>query len=330
MKLCAYCKNILGTPQHAKTDEHIIPASLINLFPEQDITYNCNKIYVDNRGVTISDVCQTCNNGFLSALDSYGKNIITEYFYKPFEYKDYNTPFSIKLDSDLFTRWILKIIYNEQRSNNIENSVINSSIPFIRGLNNQCPNNISIFLGIHINLNPIPEEYFSYWPLQINKNLIFEYFSFSERTNTHKRLILPENTCSYAIRFASCIVLVILWDDIISQNEKENIVSELITHFRFTELHSDINQYTIRCVSSPENVWLFNYRIFFSESAVHDTLTMIKKSIQNRDIGEAQKDFCKQWTKEFNAKGRALNELSLFPDNAKKKKQYEKYWKKKE
>ena len=32
MKKCAYCGEILGSPFHFKTDEHIIPDSLLKLY----------------------------------------------------------------------------------------------------------------------------------------------------------------------------------------------------------------------------------------------------------------------------------------------------------
>ena len=72
MKKCAYCGEELGSPLHDKTDEHIIPNSLLKLYPKQDISIYNTKRFVDNRGMTIADVCSSCNNGILSKLDSYG------------------------------------------------------------------------------------------------------------------------------------------------------------------------------------------------------------------------------------------------------------------
>lgn len=328
MKICAYCGDPLGTPKHQKTDEHIIPASLIRLFPEQDITYNFGKKFVDNRGMTISDVCESCNNGILSQLDSYGKNIIEQFFYNNFEIKDYNTPFAVVLDPNLFTRWILKILYNMMRVNKITTTYIFPTIPYIVGTDIEFPKNVSIFMGTHININPVPEEFFEYIPLQINHNPIFEYVSYFRQKSGEKseRLLIKGSGQTFSIRFASCIILVILWKDTASDKNKTTISAKLMDDFRFTQLHSNIMNYTVRCVSSPTNVMASNYCHFFSEIAVQDIILHIKESIQGRDIDEAQKEFTKKWTSEMTHKGRALTELSMFPDNKKKQQQYEKYF----
>lgn len=104
MKKCAYCGEILGSPFHSKTDEHIIPDSLLKLYPEQDISIHNTSRFVDNRGMTISDVCSSCNNGFLSKLDSYGKQLIESYFYIPYKFSDYYIPFDITINFNLYTR----------------------------------------------------------------------------------------------------------------------------------------------------------------------------------------------------------------------------------
>ena len=328
MKICAYCGNPLGTAKHQKTDEHVIPASLIKLFPEQDITSNFGKRYVDNRGMTISDVCASCNNGILSELDSYGKSIIEQYFYEDFNIKDYDTPFAINLNPNLFARWILKIIYNMLRINKMPTTYISSTIPYIMGETKEYPNNISIYIGTHININPVPEEVFEYYPLQINYNPIFEYVSFFRQMSGEKskRLLLKGCGQSFSIRFASCIMLIILWKDTASDKNKSIISANLMDDFRFTQLHSNIMDYTVRCVSSPTNVMASNYCHFLSELAVQDTILNIKESIQGRDIEEAQKEFTQRWTPEMTRKGRALTEISMFPENKKKLQQYEKYY----
>lgn len=77
--ICAYC-NL----EKKATKEHIIPKGIIDLFPECNIAYSeLDKAY---RGeATIKDVCSECNNGYLSELDTYGKNFIEKYFMENFE-----------------------------------------------------------------------------------------------------------------------------------------------------------------------------------------------------------------------------------------------------
>lgn len=329
MKTCAYCGNILGTQNHRKTDEHIIPSSLIKLFPEQDISKNLNKKYVDNRGLTISDVCESCNNGILSRLDTYGKQIIEQYFYEIFQIKDYNVPFAVQLDPNLFTRWILKILYNSLRCDKFSTSNIYPTIPYIIGESKEFPKNVSIFIGTHINLNPVPEEFFEYWPLQINYNPIFEYVSYFNQMYSGKKsqkLLIKGSSQTFSIRFASCIIVVILWKDTASSKNKNEICTKLMDDFRFTQLHPNITNYTIRCVSSPTNVIAMNYCHFLSEIAVQDTISVIKQSVQCRNLEDAQKEFTKYWTPEMTYKGRALTEIAMFPNNKKKQQQYEKFF----
>ena len=167
MKKCAYCGEILGSPLHLKTDEHIIPDSLLKLYPEQDISIHNNYRFVDNRGMTISDVCSSCNNGILSELDSYGKQLIESCFYIPYKFNDYYIPFDVTLNYELYTRWILKIAYNSILCDKHDNVYIKECIHYIMGKTTSYPTNVSVLLGLHINLNPMPEEFFAFTPLQI-------------------------------------------------------------------------------------------------------------------------------------------------------------------
>ncbi|MDR3594917.1 hypothetical protein [Clostridium sp.] len=75
---CAYCNQ-----ENEISREHIIPKSIIDLFPECDYVYSRRpgekvKVYKDES--KIKDVCVKCNNEELSKLDDYGKKIIEKYF----------------------------------------------------------------------------------------------------------------------------------------------------------------------------------------------------------------------------------------------------------
>lgn len=322
MKKCAYCGEILGSPFHFKTDEHIIPDSLLKLYPEQDISIHNKSRFVDNRGMTISDVCSSCNNGILSELDSYGKQLIESNFYIPYKFNDYYIPFDITLDYELFTRWILKIAYNSIRCDKHDSFYINECVPYIIGKNTSYPKNISLLLGVHINLSPVPEEYFAFTPLQITYSPKFFQNSYIrvKRGEKIKCFILSGAGQVVSMRIANAVILLVLWESGISDEHKKEMITTLQDDFRFRLIEPDVNRYSVRCVSSPTNVMLANYGHFYSETAVLETIALIKSSLQGRDIGLCLEEFSKKWTPEMSRYGRALVEAVEFPNNKKKQK----------
>lgn len=322
MKRCAYCNEILGTPFHSKTDEHIIPDSLLKLYPEQDISIHNTSRFVDNRGMTISDVCSSCNNGILSKLDSYGKQLVESCFYIPYKFSDYYTPFDITINFNLYTRWLLKIAYNSLRCDKYDTKYIKDCIPYILGNDTNYPKNISILLGLHINLNPVPEELFAFTPLQI-------MYSPKFFQNSHLRIRMDEPikhfllkgaTQIISMRIANSVALLILWKSTVSVENRKSMLTTLQEDFRFRLIEPPINRYSVRCVSSPTNVIAANYGHFYSESAVLEIISLIKTSIQGRDIGLCNEEFSKLWTPEMSRQGRALTEAAEFPNNKKKQK----------
>ena len=84
-KTCAYCKREFSG-EVKRTAEHIFPQTLLQLYPEQDVSFTPEKIFKDNSGLTIADVCAGCNNGALSELDSYGGELIKKQFKDEIDY----------------------------------------------------------------------------------------------------------------------------------------------------------------------------------------------------------------------------------------------------
>lgn len=320
MKTCAYCNNPLEGKTHHKTDEHIIPNSLLHMFPEQDITFHRGKQYVDNRGLTISDVCATCNNGILSELDSYGKSIIEKYFLHTFKYNDYSTSYNIEIDSDIYIRWLLKIVYNSMRVDKFNTKSMISNIPYIMGETSIFPENISVLIGFHINLTPVPEEIHSNMPLQINYSPTFYLDSIMnmKEGKTIKHLQFRGVDRIFSLRFASFIGLIILWKPSACIDVKTDTTEALRKLFRFEILSSNCKQYSINCVSAPTNVILSGYSHFCSEKVVANDLSLITLSLHGRDIGTCYEDFSKSWTPKMSRQGRILVEAAQFPDNKKK------------
>jgi hypothetical protein len=116
MKKCAYC----GDLKSALTLEHVFPASLDKEFRKDGDSIR--EAYwierLDKKMVggqpTIKDVCQECNNGVLSQLDSYGVSLYQKYFCRIAEE---NGVVKFEYDYDLLLRWILKLSYNSARVN---------------------------------------------------------------------------------------------------------------------------------------------------------------------------------------------------------------------
>lgn len=323
MKKCAYCGEELGSPLHDKTDEHIIPNSLLKLYPKQDISIYNTKRFVDNRGMTIADVCSSCNNGILSKLDSYGKQLIENNFYLSYKFNDYYCSFDITLDHELFTRWILKIVYNSLRGLKKDISYINECIPYIMGKNINYPQNVSLFLGIHINLNPVPEELFDFTPLQIMYSPQFyrnSYMMSMESGEEAECFRLSETGQVVSMRIANAIVLLILWKPDASEEQRKEIIATLQNDFRFRLVEPKINHYSIRCVSSPTNVMEGNYGRFYSERVVLEEISRIEASLNGRDISSCFDEFSKIWTSHVSKYGRAIVEATEFPKNDKKQK----------
>lgn len=134
MKRCAYCNNEFEAKDFSR--EHVIPNGLLKLFPDQNITFTEEKAYKDNFGLVKKDVCTKCNNEELSELDDYGVNMIKENFLGKFGLED---TVYIKFNYNLLSRWLLKILYNNER-------VIGKSIDWFK-------NNIDYIMGKGQNKN---------------------------------------------------------------------------------------------------------------------------------------------------------------------------------
>ncbi len=230
--------------------------------------------------------------------------------------------FDISLNTPLFTRWLLKIAYNSIRCDKFSTKYIEKSIPYILGNTTEYPQNISILLGLHINLNPVPEEFFAFTPLQIMYNPQFYLnapVSNKQRTLPQKVLIRGAGQI-VCIRTGNAISLIIFWKDSVSINTQTDILSILQNDFRFRLLEYSSDRYSVRSVSSPTNVMAANYGHFYSEQAVAEIIHSIKDSLQGRDIGLCKEEFSKLWTPEMNREGRAFVEAAMFPTNSKKQK----------
>lgn len=226
MKQCAYCGKQLV--KNIKTKEHVIPHGLIELFPEQNITFTDERAYKDNQGQSISDVCKDCNGGYLSRLDQYGISLIKKYFMKKYRVDE---KLKLEFDFNKLSRWLLKIAFNHERVAKHSTTWFRKNIKYIKGEEEKC-SKISIYAGLHVDMNPMTEENGLYLPLSIGDNLkfydagILPFSAFGiEMKNERKPLEFKEIYKSYSFRFASAKFILILWKDEYSKENIKNIES---------------------------------------------------------------------------------------------------------
>jgi hypothetical protein len=140
-KACAYC-GIAGP----FTKEHVFPNWLYNIHPEQNLGFNPKAMRFIKGAPKIGDVCEKCNNEYLSKLDEYAKNFFTllglDEHYSP------EIPVLINYDYDLLLRWILKICHNASRASaGAVPTLLNNCIPYILYAKNKT-RNVYLFVEI--------------------------------------------------------------------------------------------------------------------------------------------------------------------------------------
>jgi len=79
----------------------------------------------------IRDVCGYCNNGPLSQLDSYGKELLT---YSGLLVRNYTKKtLTLTYNYSLLLRWLLKVSFNSARTDGVHAPIFEGHIPFILG-----------------------------------------------------------------------------------------------------------------------------------------------------------------------------------------------------
>jgi len=328
-KVCQYCGKAFDRKEHKKTSEHIFPNALIKLFPEQYIAFNDSKRFIDNRGITIADVCEKCNGGVLSSLDNYGSRLVHDNFFKEIHVDLKDEVFPIVFDYYKLSRWILKILYNFRRSKNKNVEWFHRALGYI--LQDIRIENIdfSIFAGVHINTTPLPEQFYEYKPLQINEepklignSLAVSSLGLDAYANSIK---VNQAFATYSIRFGSLILYIILWDKS-AELTKKNYFNELMTReFTFKQIISNKEKYNLRRVAAHSNTTM-GYRHLISKSGIIQDDMFISNSIHGQSLSKCQKILFDSKGEEGILKTRALIEMDQFPNNTKIRKQYEKYY----
>jgi len=251
--VCSYCEG-----SNRITGEHLIPQGLLDLFAECE--YNVHMMNADNEEdklkvfkgdrVVINDVCDRCNNNDLSTLDSYGISLINEHFLRDYTKDD---EVSVELDYDLFSRWILKLVYNNTRAFKQEYSDwFRNKKKYILSNEKDEEMKFSIFSGLAVNTSPIPDFFMDnlkllilFDPLLVKGSLLVPTdggISPNFKVNTQtERLPIENIEFTALLRFGSLLIYTIFWKDdadVSYINNIEKIISQL---YPYTIVNSNDN-----------------------------------------------------------------------------------------
>jgi hypothetical protein len=92
----------------------------------------------------VRDVCEECNGVKLSALDNYASRLDRDYF---LIIPDFRSPVKFRYGFDLLLRWLLKIIYNDDRTRPPPNAA-ERFVPYILGADSRPPLRTNLLLGL--------------------------------------------------------------------------------------------------------------------------------------------------------------------------------------
>tara|TARA_R110002012_G_scaffold104238_1_gene244592 strand:+ start:7543 stop:8754 length:1212 start_codon:yes stop_codon:yes gene_type:complete len=117
MGICIYCDK-----DGKLTREHVFPDFIENKSTDKGVYYSGSADkYVPNAPV-VKDVCSHCNNVILGNLDAYAAKLYDKYFSH-----EITSPITFKFESDMFIRWLIKVLFNAQRS---FNGVFTNFLPY--------------------------------------------------------------------------------------------------------------------------------------------------------------------------------------------------------
>jgi hypothetical protein len=120
---CAFCNG-----SGKLTREHIWPRCIIERTPSYNARYLGQIETFFEGDLTVKDVCVSCNNGPLSALDNYICELYDAHFSRIAAARQ---PRNFVFDSQQLFRWLLKASYNSARANQTDTDVLARYAPFV-------------------------------------------------------------------------------------------------------------------------------------------------------------------------------------------------------
>lgn len=221
-KTCTYC----NSNSTKLTREHIFPYGLISKFPEAN-----HAIFNGDRAVKLSaekqvikDVCQNCNNGPLSKLDTYGNDFIIKYFSKEIKPEQF---LAINYNYDKLHRWVMKIMYNGLR-NDSSSKWLKKNSKYIIGMEANSTSKFSLFLGNYVYLAPFANMFPSI-PFQVcsNPQILLD----AQRIDGDYKYYSNENVeMIYVLRLCNAIFVLICWKESCNPKENEKELIDILPH----------------------------------------------------------------------------------------------------
>jgi hypothetical protein len=129
LTVCAYCKQ-----DKPATREHVIPSFLYVLQKSLgDKVIGWNEVAEKMVGgeSKVKDVCADCNNGVLSELDAYGKQLLGDAGLLVHNFL--GNSIRLRYEYGPLLRWLLKISFNSSRTDRAHSYLFEAFIPFILG-----------------------------------------------------------------------------------------------------------------------------------------------------------------------------------------------------
>ncbi|WP_354443786.1 hypothetical protein [Ottowia thiooxydans] len=117
------------------TREHVIPSFLYKLQKSSGKQFvGWNEVVQKMVGgeAKVKDVCSNCNNGVLSELDAYGKQVLDEAGILVHNYL--GRSLVLKYDYARLLRWSLKVSFNSSRTDGAHRHLFEDFVPFILGV----------------------------------------------------------------------------------------------------------------------------------------------------------------------------------------------------
>lgn len=154
-KSCAFCNE-----QNKLTREHIFPNGVIRRFENEMLSLNDKTEKIFKSDLVVKDVCEVCNNGILSSLDSKFVKLFEDYMLNPI--KPGNSVL-FEFDYNNLLRELLKISYNSARASadGLEAvEALKKYIPYITGKKNDA-SDVALRLQIVTSskqINPITNQ----------------------------------------------------------------------------------------------------------------------------------------------------------------------------
>ncbi|MBU5676820.1 hypothetical protein KQI88_10355 [Alkaliphilus sp. MSJ-5] len=214
--ICAYCKEDKNSSK-----EHIISDSVLELFPECDLTIDSVRNRQYKADPVIKDVCSNCNNNRLSYIDGYAKHMISQYFAKAYEQDD---TLEFEYEYDKLLKVLMKFTYNDLRSHKNDISFFDKGVLefLLNKEKKDIGKHVTVLGGLWVNTSPMPEYIFGNLKLRWVNGSIFLDNSMIKNVDYHtgrvfyreenKQVVLKGLTMSYFFRFNSGLFVILFWD----------------------------------------------------------------------------------------------------------------------